>query len=86
MARGRLTSAATRLVKLEERLAEARRACAGEAGPVIAYGDDDENTLKQYVAQRERMGAELVVVCGASRSAPRVSRRRGRDRRDTYPA
>ena len=39
-----------------------RRARAGDQGPVVVYADDDERVLQAYVAQRERMGAELVVV------------------------
>ncbi len=35
---------------------------AGELAPVIAYEDDDEQALAAYVAQRERMGAEVVIV------------------------
>jgi hypothetical protein len=58
----RTPSAGTRLARLEERLAEARRVYAGEDRPVIAYADDDEGSLKAYVAQRESMGAELLVV------------------------
>jgi hypothetical protein len=29
---------------------------------VVVYENDNEQALKQYVAQRERMGAELVVI------------------------
>lgn len=67
MARRSSTTAATRLARLQERLAELRRARAGDQGPVVAYEDDDEQALKQYVAERERMGAELVVVVGHAR-------------------
>jgi hypothetical protein len=56
------TAAATRLARLQERLAEVRRVCAGDDGPVVAYADDDEAALQEYVAQRERRGADLVVV------------------------
>ncbi len=62
MARGRTTTATTRLARLEERLAELRRARAGDQGPVVVYADDDEQLIKAFVAERERMGAELVVV------------------------
>jgi uncharacterized protein YbjQ (UPF0145 family) len=30
--------------------------------PLVVYADDDEQALQRYVAERERMGAELVVV------------------------
>lgn len=62
MARRGTTTAATRLARLEERLAELRRERAGELGPVVAYADDDQQELAAYVAQREQMGAEVVVV------------------------
>jgi hypothetical protein len=62
MARRASTAAATRLVRLQERLAEVRRARAGDQGPVVAYADDDERAVEQYVAERERVGAELVVI------------------------
>jgi hypothetical protein len=29
---------------------------------VVVYEDDDEQAVQEYVARRERMGAELVVV------------------------
>jgi hypothetical protein len=29
---------------------------------VIVYEDDDDQAAQEYVARRERMGAELVVV------------------------
>jgi hypothetical protein len=54
--------AGTRLARLQERLAVVRRARAGEEGPMVVYADDDEQAVQEYVARRERMGAELVVV------------------------
>jgi hypothetical protein len=62
MARTKGTGAATRLARVRERIDEARRARAGNQGPVIAYEDDDEEAVVQYVAKREPMGAHLVVV------------------------
>jgi len=53
---------AARGPRLQERLAEVRRARAGGAGPLILHEDDDEQAVQEYVAHRERMGAELVVV------------------------
>jgi hypothetical protein len=35
---------------------------AGDAGPVVAYVDDDEQALAAHVAQSQAMGAEVVVV------------------------
>ena len=29
---------------------------------MVVYEDDDEQAVREYVAQRERKGAELVVV------------------------
>jgi len=62
VARRTSSSPATRLARLEERLAEARRMRAGDAGPVVAYVDDDEQALAAHVAQSQAMGAEVVVV------------------------
>ena len=70
MARGRTTGAASRLARLEERLAEARRVCAGDEGPVIAYANDDERAVEDYIARRERAGAELVVVVRSLATRP----------------
>ncbi len=61
MARGRTTTAATRLAKLEERIAELRRARAGDQEAVLVYADDPKDATERYVVERERMGAELVV-------------------------
>jgi hypothetical protein len=66
----RSTSAATRLARLQEQLAEVRRARAGDQGAVVAYADDEEEALKQYVARRERAGAELVVVVRSLAARP----------------
>jgi hypothetical protein len=62
MARGRTTSAASRLVRLEERLAEARRACVGDQGPVVVYADDDASAVERHVEERERHGGLVVVI------------------------
>jgi len=47
-----------------------RRARAGDQGAVVAYADDEEEALKQYVARRERAGAELVVVVRSLAARP----------------
>jgi hypothetical protein len=64
------TTAGTRLARLQERLAEVRRARAADEGPVIVYEDDDEQAVREYVARRERMGAELVVVVRSLAARP----------------
>ncbi len=55
-------SAHHRLSRLEERLADARRARAGHAGSVVAYADDDLVAIEQYVEGRERLGGVVVVI------------------------
>jgi hypothetical protein len=47
---------------LEERLAEARRMRAGDAGPLVAYADDDAGAVERHVAERERCGGLVVVI------------------------
>jgi hypothetical protein len=64
------TTVATRLARLQERLAEVRRARAGDQGPVVVYEDDHEQAVQEYVAQRERKGAELVVVVRSLAARP----------------
>lgn len=52
----------------QERLAEVRRTRAGDLGQAVVSENDNEQALREYVARRERMGAELVVMV---RSPPR---------------
>jgi hypothetical protein len=73
MARGKATSAATRLARLQEWIEEVRRARAGDEGPVIVYSDDDQRAVEEYVARRERMGVGLVVVVQSLATRPAAS-------------
>ena len=45
-----------------------RRTRAGDLGQAVVSENDNEQALREYVARRERMGAELVVMV---RSPPR---------------
>jgi hypothetical protein len=49
-----------------------RRARAGDEGPLVVYEDDDEQAVQEYVARRERMGAELVIVVRSLAPRPAV--------------
>lgn len=55
----RKVSAATRVARLEERIAEARRARETDQGPVVAYADDDQQSLSAFLAQR---GGEVPTL------------------------
>jgi hypothetical protein len=77
MARARMTTAAPRLARLEERIPERRRLRAGEQGPVVAYSDD-EHALEQHVTHGEQLGDEFVVVVRSFASPPADSPARWR--------
>jgi len=66
----RSTSAATRLARLQERLAEVRRARAGDQERRALYEEDDEQAVQEYVARREWAWAELVVVVRSLAARP----------------
>ena len=69
---GACASRATSAVVFEP-VAGIWRARVGDAGPVVAYDGDDEKAMRDHVARRQRMGAELVVV--ASEPVPVRERR-----------
>jgi hypothetical protein len=46
---------------------------------VVVYEDDDEQAVQEYVARRERMGAELVVAVRSLAARPKGAQSRGGD-------